>query len=503
MQLIAVKLEGMQDVLLRLIENFIRSAVNETVDKAITRAIRDQYTENLFEMVPATNKVGVTNLLEIAMRANQGTPVSRPLGSPIHLSSWEKILFNPVHLFRFPTPENVGIRTSITIGHRAKKPMTVSIPIMIAAMSFGGALSKSTKIALAKAATAVGTATNTGEAGLLEEERDAASLLIGQYNRGGWMNTPDKYKRLDAIEIQLGQGAQGSTPQRTTAKNIGEDFREVFGLREGEDALIHSRLPGVNTKEDFIQLVKRLREETGVPIGLKIAATHHLEKELQIAVEAEVDFVTLDGAEGGTHGGAPTLQDDVGLPTLFAITRAAEFFARKGVIRDINLLATGGLVTPGQMLKAIALGADGVYIGTAAIMALVSEQMVKTVPFEPPTSLVVYTGKMTDQLNIEQAAKNLARYLNACVQEMELVAITLGKTSLTDITKSDLSTIDPFLSKATGIQLGYVSPENQNRFFEETKSLFRTFEAPIKEEENEVRPFLSESNKEQDRPHLH
>lgn len=469
--------------MLRLIENFIRSAINETVDKAITRAIRDQYTENLFEMLPATNKVGVTNLMEIAMRANQGTPISRPLGTPIHFSPWEKILFNPVHLFRFPTPETVGIRTSITIGHRAKKPMTISIPIMIAAMSFGGALSKSTKIALAKAATAVGTATNTGEAGLLEDERGAARLLIGQYNRGGWMNSADAYERLDAIEIQLGQGAQGSAPQRTAAKNIGEDFREVFGLGKGEDALIHSRLPGVNTKDDFIQLVRRLRNETGVPIGLKIAATHHLEKELQIAVEAEVDFVTVDGAEGGTHGGAPTLQDDVGLPTLFAVTRATEFFARKGVLHDINLLATGGLVTPGQMLKAIALGADAVYIGTAAIMALVSEQMVKAVPFEPPTSLVVYTGKMTDQLDIDKAAMNVIRYLNACVLEMEQVAVTLGKTALTDITKSDVCTMDPYLAKATGIQLGYVSPENQDRFFEETKPLFHTFEDHVEREQ--------------------
>lgn len=472
--------------MLKPIENFIRYVINETVDKAITRAIRDQYTENLYEMIPATRKVGVTNLMEIVMRANQGTPVSRPLGSPLHLSPWEKILFNPVHLFRLPTPENVGIRTSTSIGHRARKPMTLSIPIMIAAMSFGGALSKSTKIALAKAASAAGTATNTGEAGLVEEEREAAQLLIGQYNRGGWMNTPDKYNRLDAIEIQLGQGAQGSTPQRTTSKNIGEDFREVFGLKEGEDALIHSRLPGVNSKDDFIQLVRRLRDETGVPIGLKIAATHHLEKELQIAVEADVDFVTLDGAEGGTHGGSPTLQDDVGLPTLFAITRATEFFERKGVFRDINLIATGGLVTPGQMLKAIALGADGVYIGTAAIMALVSEQMVKAVPFEPPTSLVVYTGKLTDKLDIDLSAMNLVRYLNACVMEMEQVAMTLGKTALTDISKSDLCTIDPFIAKASGIQLGYVAPENQDRFFEETKPLFHPYEDQAEEQQTNL-----------------
>lgn len=458
--------------MLRLIENMIRSAVNETVDKALERMIRDQYTENLFEMIPSANKVGVVNLMEIAMRAKTGTPVPRPLGSPIHFSPWNKLLFNPVHLFRFPTPEQVGIDTSVTIGPRARKPLTISIPVMIAAMSFGGALSKNAKIALAKAASAVGTATNSGEAGLLKEEREAARLFIGQYNRGGWMNTPDKYRQLDAIEIQLGQGAQGSSPQRTAAKNIGEDYREVFELRPGEDSVIHSRLPDVETKEQFIRLVRRMKDETGVPVGLKIAATHHLEKELQVAAEAEVDFVTLDGAEGGTHGGAPTLQDDVGLPTLFAITRAARFFSAKRLTGDVSLIAAGGLVTPGQMLKALALGADAVYIGTAAIMALISDQMSETMPFEPPTSLVVYTGKMTDQLDVEQSARNLARYLNAIVSEMELTAYSLGKTSLKDVSKSDLCTLDPFIAKATGIELGYVAPEHQDRFFQETEPLF-------------------------------
>ena len=453
---------------MKLISNVIRSLTNKTADKVLARMINDQYIENLFELVPAAKKVNPINLVEIAMRAKHGTPVPRPLGSHIHFSPWEKLLFSPVHLFTFPTPENVSIKTSVTIGHRARKPMTISIPIMIAAMSFGGALSKSAKIALAKAATMAGTATNSGESGLLKEEREAAQLFIGQYNRGGWMNSPEQYKQLDAIEIQLGQGAQGSTYQRTTAKNIGKDYKEVFRLKDGEEAVIHSRLPGINTKEEFIKLIRRLRAETGVPIGLKIAATHHLEKELQIALEAEVDFVTLDGAEGGTHGGSPTLQDDVGLPTLFAITRAVEYFTRKGAIGDVNLIATGGLITPGQMLKAMALGADAVYIGTAAVMALISDQMTETIPFEPPTSLVVYTGKMTDALDVDEGAKNLFRYLNACVQEMEQVAISLGKTSLSDVTKSDLCSLDPFISRATGIDFGYVAPENQEQFFKET-----------------------------------
>ena len=468
---------------MKLISKIARSFANEVVDKAISRIIRDQYTENLFELVPASKKVGPINLMEIAMRASTGTPIARPLGSHHSFSPWEKILFNPVHLDPFPTPENVGIGTSVTIGHRAKKPLTLSIPIMIAAMSFGGALSKSAKIALAKAASMIGTATNTGEAGLLKEEREAASLLIGQYNRGGWMNTPDKYKQLDAIEIQLGEGAQGATYQRTTAKNIGEDYKEVYGLKDGESTLIHSRIPGVNTKEEFIQLVRKLRDETGVPVGLKIAATHHLEKELQIACEAEVDFVTLDGAEGGTHGGSPTLQDDVGLPTLFAISRASKFFAQKKVFGDINLIATGGLVTPGHMLKAMAMGADAVYIGTAAIMAMVSDQMVETMPFEPPTSLVVYTGKMTDQFDIDKGATSLFKYLNATVREMEQVSVSLGKTALTDITKSDICCLDPFIAKATGIELGYTAPYEQKENIKDMdKVLYNPNEAMKPEE---------------------
>ncbi len=451
-----------------LLENWLRAFTNETADKTLTRIIKDQYIENIFEMVPAIKKVGPINLVELAMRAVHGTPVPRPLGSPMHFSPWEELLFNPVHLFRVPTPENEQIQKSVTIGPRAKKPLTISIPIMIAAMSFGGALSKNAKIALAKAATMAGTATNSGEAGLLKEERENAQLFIGQYNRGGWMNTPEKYKQLDAIEIQLGQGAQGSASQKTKAKNIGEDYQEVYDLQDGEDSVIHSRMPGVNNKDDFINLVRRLKEETGgVPVGLKIAATHHLEKELQIGLEAEVDFVTLDGAEGGTHGGSPTLQDDVGLPTLFAVTRGAQFLAQKNASQNVSLIATGGLVTPGQMLKAIALGADAVYIGTAAIMALVSEQIVEATPFEPPTSLVVYTGKMTDSLDIEKGANSLNQYLTACVKEMEQVIMSLGKKSVNELDKTDLTTFDPFIAKAIGVDFGYISPERQQEYYQD------------------------------------
>ncbi|BAD39915.1 FMN-binding glutamate synthase family protein [Symbiobacterium thermophilum] len=453
--------------MLRLIEKWLRAAIDETVDRALARVVRDEYPESIGEMVGALRKVGGLNALEITMRAAQGAPAPRPLGSPLRLSPWDKLLFNPVHLCRFPTPENVPIDTAVTIGPRARRPLTVAIPVLIAGMSFGGALSKRAKIALARAATAVGTATNTGEAPLLEEERAAARLLIGQYNRGGWLNRPEQYRRVDAIEIQPGQGAQGSTPQRTSARNIGPDFRAAFGLEPGQDAVIHSRLPGVNSQADFIRLVRRLRAETGVPVGVKLAATHHLERELAVALEAGVDFVTVDGAEGGTHGGAPTLQDDVGLPTLYAVARARDFLVRQKAAGDVSLIAAGGLITPGQMLKAMALGADAVYTGTAALMTLIGEQAAEALPFEPPTSLVVYTGKRTGELDVDRAARSLQRFLNACVREMEMVAVTLGRTALSEIGRSDLCTLDPVLARATGVQLGLVAPDRQHRLFPE------------------------------------
>lgn len=147
---------------MKFIENIIRSVMNEAVDKTLSRIIKDQYTENLAATIPVGRKVGIPNFIEILMRSSSGTAIPRPLGSYIHFSPWESVLFNPVHLFRMPTPEQIGIQTSVTIGPLAQKPLTLSIPIMIAAMSFGGALSKNAKIALAKASTFVGTATNSG-----------------------------------------------------------------------------------------------------------------------------------------------------------------------------------------------------------------------------------------------------------------------------------------------------------------------------------------------------
>lgn len=431
------------------------------VDTLTTRMLDDKYEHNLFELFSTTDKITPVIMMETALRAKHGQAAERPFGSIRIASPWEKLFLNPTHLYRMPLETKQQVDLKVTIGPRTSKPLVVDIPILISGMSFGSALSKEVKVALAKAATLVGTATNSGEAGLLKEEKEAAEKFIGQFNRGGWMNKPELLRQLDAVEIQLGQGAQAASPQRTRTEVIGEDFREIFGLGPGEDAVIHSRLPNVNSPEEFIQTVHQIRDWTdGVPVGLKIAATHYIEKELEFALEADIDYIVVDGAEAGSHAAAATLADDLGLPTLPALVRTVDYLKRVGRRDDVTVIASGGLRTPGEFLKAIALGADCVYIGTTAILALVGEQIIETTPWEPPTELVLYTGSRKSAFDIERGVKSLVNFFNACRQEMEAALIAMGRERISDLDRSDLCCVDRELAEAIGVDYAYAPPTN-------------------------------------------
>ncbi|HEY3369072.1 MAG TPA: FMN-binding glutamate synthase family protein [Symbiobacteriaceae bacterium] len=439
----------------------MRRLTNGMVDSLLSRMMQDPYTENITAMVSVFQKLGLRQVVEAGMRAETGKPINRPLGSPVVLSEWSKLLLNPVTLHKLPTQDGVEINATTVIGPRAKRPLELEIPILITGMSFGSALSLKAKVALAKGATMAGTATNSGEAPLVPEERAAARYFIGQYNRGGWMNDPASLSQLDAIEIQLGQGAQAAAPMGTASVQIGEYSRKLHGLQPGQDSQIHTRLPGVDTPADFIALVRKLKDGYGVPVGLKFAASHWLERELAVALEAPVDFVVIDGAEAGTHGGPPTLQDDVGLPTLHALSRAAQFLERRGQKRDVSIIAAGGLTTPGHFLKAMALGADAVYIGSIALVGMMQAQMTKAGPWEPATQMVLYLGKFKEDLHVEKAAEHLAKFLKSCTDEMKLVAYALGKTDLAQFDRSDLVCVDAGLARVLGVDYAGLPPEQQ------------------------------------------
>lgn len=464
----------------------VRYIANSVADHFVNRMIKDPYTENIFSYLTVAQKLSPRAIVEAGMRAERGKPINRPLGSPVVRSNWDQLLFNPVHLYRMPTPDHQQIETETVIGPMAKKPLTLNIPILIAGMSFGGALSLQAKIALAKGATRLGTATNSGEAPLVKEERQEAKYFIGQYNRGGWMNDHQSLSQLDAIEIQLGQGAQASAPMKTSAKKIDEPFRKRFGLAVGEDAVIHSRLKEVNRPEDFPPLVRELREKYGVPVGLKICATHYLEKEIDRALEGEIDFIVIDGAEGGTHGGPTILQDDVGLPTMIALSRAVRHLQKRGAKQQVSVIAAGGLTTPGHFLKAMALGADAVYIGSIALVGMLHTQINLATPFEPPVQTVLYQGKYKEDLDIEEAAQRLVHFVTSCVEEMKLVAYALGKTDLHQVETNDLVSLDRELAHALGIDYALYAKEDQPFIDQESTTIASNKLVHEKEEETQA-----------------
>lgn len=223
-----------------MIRKMTNGVMDEIVDHYMKGMIQDPYTEHAFSMFTTMQKLTPRAIIEAGMRAESGKAIKRTLGSPIMLSDWHKILLNPVHMFRLPTEDSVQIQTGVTIGPQAKKPLNLEIPILISGMSYGGALSLKVKVALARGASIAGTATNSGEAPLVDEERREAKFFIGQFHRGGWMNDDKSLRQLDAIEIQLGQGALAAAPMSMASEQIEEDLRIAKKLKPGENAAIHT-----------------------------------------------------------------------------------------------------------------------------------------------------------------------------------------------------------------------------------------------------------------------
>lgn len=441
-----------------MLEYLFNKILNSLSDEMIHKIMTEPYDNNLLEGLTVTKRLGIIPIVEAGIRAQTGLGITRPLGSPINHSRWDQLYLNSTQLFQLPTMENIPIDTKVTIGPKAKKPLQLSIPIMMTGMSYGGSLSLNAKVALAKGATMAGTSTNTGESSVSNEEREAAAFLIGQYNRGHLMTEKD-LKELDAIEIQLGQGAYGgATPSTKKAKDIDEHLRKTWRLKEGEDALWSSRLHGVNTSDDVIRLINQLKEEYDVPVGIKIAANHHIEKELAVIIQSEADYIVIDGAEGGTAVASAFLQDNVGLPTIYGLARTIQFLENEGVREKYQVIAAGGMKDPGVFIKALALGADAVYIGTIALMALAQAQVEKPLPFSPPPQLLIHGGSMVEQLDIDKGAQHLANFLNSCIEDMKLAVIGLGKTAFNQLDKNDLVSVDKELARV--LRIGYAGDSN-------------------------------------------
>lgn len=431
-----------------MFDGLIKQAIDEIFDRLATM----QSAKQLFMV----DGFSLLRMGAIGERARTGLPLSEPYGSTRRFLDFNELMFLPVQLSSFPLQNHKEVSTSVTIGKRAARPLVLSTPLIITGMAFGASLSRQAKVALGKASALAGTAQNSGESGFFPPERDVVDKYIVQWNRGRWGNDLADMADVEAIEIQVGQGAEASLGTRVRAKHIREDFRSHLGIEPGADATRPARFRDIDEPSGFKSLVDRLREASdGAPIGIKFAASR-IEEDCETAIAAGVDFITIDGAQGGTGGGKEVTINNTGVPLVYAIPRAHNYLVERGVRDDIDLIVTGGLRDGGDCLKAMALGADAVYLGESCLLALVYEQLDKMPPLTNPAQLFLYTGEYRDELDVDEGARAVANFLKASKVEMQMLAQTLGKSDLQQVNIDDMVGLSREIAEITGVQLGFV-----------------------------------------------
>jgi glutamate synthase domain-containing protein 2 len=449
--------------LLALVVIFLTKPVMRYIIKRISnditgKLLSDNYSQNLGELLPSLKRFSLINLLEMSLRAQTGKVLNRPLGSPKHFFGYENLMFSPRQITKLSLPENTKIDMSVRIGGNAKKPMRIKIPFMIGGMAYGLALSEEAKMALARASKILGIAANSGEGPFLPEEPGASGKFVLQICCWSWgLRTNQQIASADMLEVKMGQGADTGAARIEPAEFAGR-ARILAGLEPGEPAVGLIGPPGVEKAEDWPEFMRKLRlRANGIPIALKIMATDRLEEELALAVDLGFDAIVIDGCEGGSHATTPTKQDDFGIPSLQGLIRAKRYLKDS----SISLIIAGGYFTPGQCLKALALGADAICLGTVPLFALGHNQVTKVTPWEPPTTLIFYNSPTKKQLKIDQAATSVANVLKAMVLEMEEAMRTMGKASLKELSPDDLIALDSLTAEITGVRSVFEQPASQ------------------------------------------
>lgn len=438
-----------------------RTIVQRLFGLVIGRLLEDKYHENLMELWSAVRRTSIQNILEISLRAEEGEIIKRPLGSSKQFPHYDNLMFVGAQMARLPKEANVKVDMSVTLGRHVEKPLNIQIPLMISGMGFGVALSEEATRALARAAKQLGTAINSGEGPFLQEGRDEADQYIWQIGRSPWSHNPHAIAAADMIEVQMGQGSRLG-PHIDAPHAVKGKAQKLMGVSPVESVVTNAVVAGIQTPWDWPKYVSDLRQESaGKPIGVKIMSTGNLERDLAVILEAGFDVITIGGAQGGTAGASPLLCDDFGIPSLLALVRAERFLREQGARKEVSLVVAGGYATAGECLKAIALGADAIYLGTVPLFAMVHRQIGKILPWEPLTQLVWYDSPYKKRLDISLATKSIYNSIHSMVLEMEEGIRALGKTALSEVGPNDLVALDEWTAKVTGVKRAYPWDEGE------------------------------------------
>ncbi|KPG01465.1 glutamate synthase [Rhodopseudomonas sp. AAP120] len=393
---------------------------------------------------------------EIQRAAATGIYDIRGGGSKRRLPHFDDLLFLGASMSRYPLEgyrEKCG--TGVVLGSRfAKKPIELKIPVTIAGMSFGS-LSGAAKEALGRGATLAGTSTTTGDGGMTEEERGHSQTLIYQYLPSRYGMNPDDLRRADAIEIVIGQGAKPGGGGMLLGQKISERVGHMRTLPAGIDQRSASRHPDWTGPDDLEIKIEELREITDweKPIYVKVGASRPY-YDTALAVKSGADVIVIDGMQGGTAATQEVFIENVGIPTLAAIRPAVEALQDLGMHRKVQLIVSGGIRNGADIAKALALGADAVAIGTAALIALGDNSPALEKDYEAlgthagayddwhegrdPAGITTQDPELARRLDPILAGRRLANYLSVLTLETQTIARACGKSHVHNLEPEDL-----------------------------------------------------------------
>lgn len=431
------------------------------IGEELAQKIMEMFLERMreIETIKAPNMIHGFDLMKIGAigeRAEHGVPVTEPYGTSTKFPYFDQLRFVPAMIAKNPVdPKEVN--TQVRIGPRAKKPLRLPTPIMASAMAYGLSLSKEAKMAWGEGSALAGTACNSGDAGFYEPERTLAKYYIVQYNRAGYGNAEEELKQADAIEIRFGQATMGPLGETIESTDIDQELAKQLKVEKGQSAMRPILYPEIKEGKKLKDIVQKIRKINGsIPIGAKIAAGN-IEGDLDEIIEAKCDFVTIDGAGGGTAGSPKVVIDNATSPLIFAIPRAYQYLEKKGVKKDISLIAVGGLRDSGDYMKVMALGADAVYAGQSALIAMAYSQLQQVPVGTSPAELYLAWGKHTEKFDWVAGAKALANYIQASTTEMAMLTGLVGKKDIKEVSGEDLICFRQDIKTATGIPLAWES----------------------------------------------
>jgi len=366
----------------------------------------------------------------------------------------DDLLFMAGQIANPPLLDDEAVNTEVILGKKTDKPIKVKTPILNAGMSFG-ALSREAKMALAKASSIVGGIANTGEGGMLDEERELAERITLQYASGRFGADESRLRLADMIEIKISQGAKPAMGGKLPGSKVTEEIAKIRQLPVGKMAESPSRHKDIKTPKELADKIAWLREVTGgKPISLKFVGSH-LEEDLDAVFSQEQipDVLVIDGGEGGT-GAAPVFtKDHVGLPLVYSLPRVADYIDKNGLRDRVTLIAAGGLRHSADVAKALALGAEAVYMAGALKIALGCKYIRECHLGTCPYGIATQTKKLRKRLNVDKAAEKVANFIKAATHDIETITRICGKEDIHKLNRVDLKAIDPELSRITGVTL--------------------------------------------------